>query len=146
MHLRLLLLYLWFVSQSTQTETPEEYRRNKNALKLFLHRQETKKAISVQCRKAVLDLQLNLNEKKSKLAGYQRMDRRNCMEAMTTSPAESNNNFIKHFSSQVSSKTNIDNSTIQILAGILKRLIDRLADAERELGTRNKASRSPTAK
>ena len=50
------------------------------------------------------------------------MDHRNCMDAMTMSPAELNKNAIKNLTSQVSSQTNIDIATAQIINGIIHRL------------------------
>lgn len=78
------------------------------------------------------------------MAGYQRMDRKCCMDACTTSPAESMNNTIKHHSSKTNSRMNLDTSMRKIITGITNRLKRRHNQADREMSKKNNASRAPT--
>ena len=59
---------------------------------------------------AIVELQMNLQTKESKLAGYHWKDLKDTMEACTTSPVESMNCSLKHKSSKVNSTLNLDTS------------------------------------
>jgi len=70
------------------------------------------------------------------------MDRKCCMDASTTSPAESMNNSLKHKSSKANSRVNLDNAMHKIISGITNRLKRRRNQACRELDQNNMASRA----
>ena len=62
-----------------------------------------------------MGLQAALLTKEYKLANYLRMEIRNCMDACTTSPVESNINSIKHGSYAVHANMNLDKSTERMI-------------------------------
>ena len=95
--------------------------------------------------KAIIELQGKLRTREHELAAYQRMNRKNTMDACTTSPAEANNFCIKHIF-KCNSRKKIENSMKQVCEGTDRRLKKRLDDAKRELSKRNAASRAPTVK
>ena len=86
----------------------------------------------------------NLRTKESKLAGYLRIDIKRCMDAKTTSPAESQNSLIKSGPSKIASNMNIDKSINRLLKGITNRYNIRLKSACQELAQRNYSSCAPT--
>ena len=137
-------LYLWLQFQCTQIETAVEYRRSHNELTRFLGYKKTKDVLSTECIKAVVTLQNSLRTRESKLAGYQRNDRKCCMEACTTSPAECWNWVTKHVF-KCNSRTKITNSFRKMCTGTDERIKRRQNKAKRELGKRNTASCAPTA-
>ena len=67
-----------------------------NKITRFLNLKEPSNAIGRECVKAMVELQLSLKSKESKLAGYRRINWKCSMDACTTSPAESTNNLVKH--------------------------------------------------
>ena len=71
------------------------------------------------------------------------MDRKNCMDACTTSPAESNNNVVKHVF-DCNSRTKIENSMRRLCEGSDQRMLKRNNQAKRDLSKNNAASRAPT--
>ena len=133
------------LSQCTDVRTKEEYDRSHKDLTTFLHREDTLEALGKDCVNAAIALQNNLKTKENKLAGYRRTHVKCCMDACTTSPAESNNNTIKHGSFPISSKLNLSNSVQRLLKGINKRLERRRNQAIREEYITNKASCAPTS-
>ncbi len=139
-------MYMWLQQQCTECETIEEYERSMAELHEFLEREDTKKVLSPECIKAMIELQLSVQTKIAKLGGFRRMDRKNCMDAMTTSPAESNNNAIKHSTTTANSRKNIDGMMSDVVRGINSRLHRRRNEALRELGQNNTSSRAPTMK
>ena len=90
------LIYQWFLSHCTQCETKHEYDRSQHRLTQFLSLEETEKTLKKRCINCIYKLQQSLLTKEFKLASYIQMDIRNCMDACTTLPVESNNNSIKH--------------------------------------------------
>ena len=60
---------------------PVEYRCSCNELTRFLNQESTKKVLSNDCRTAIVELQMNLRTKESKLAGYRRKGLKGTMEA-----------------------------------------------------------------
>ena len=85
--------------------------------------------LSNDCRTAIVELQMNLRTKESKLAGYRRKDLKGTIEACTTYPAESMNCSLKHKSSKVNSTLNLDTSINRIIDGIVTRLGNRRKQA-----------------
>ena len=118
--------------------------RSHNELSMFLGSPETKKVLSTECVLAVIQLQNSLRSRESKLAAYQRMTRKNTMDACTTSPAESNNYSIKHIF-ECTSRVNIDKAVTKVCTGTDDRIKRRKNKAMRSLGKRNTASCAPTA-
>ena len=113
---------MWLQQQCTDVESKVEYDLSVSLLKDFLRLEETSRVLSKKCIKAVLGLLDKLQAKEYKLANYQRMDRKNCMDSCTTSPVESQNNAIKHGPNAVSSNMNMDRSTGKMLEGVNNRL------------------------
>ena len=66
------------------------------------------------------------------------------MDACTTSPAESQNNSLKHKSSNVNSRMNLSTSVRKVVDGISDRLERRKSKADRELSQTNMSSQAPT--
>ena len=139
-----MILYLWLLSHCTEVETKFEYNRSQLDLSSFLKRKETAKALGAKCINAITKLQLNLRSKEFKLANNIRMEMRNCMDASTTFPAESNNNAIKHGAFSIHSNMNLDTATQRLLGGINSRLVRQRNNAHRELIRSNLALSAPT--
>ena len=135
---------MWLQQQCTDVESKVEYDLSVSLLKDFLRLEETSRVLSKKCIKAVLGLLDKLQAKEYKLANYQRMDRKNCMDSCTTSPVESQNNAIKHGPNAVSSNMNMDRSTGKMLEGVNNRLQERRNHAFRELNHSNHSSSAPT--
>jgi hypothetical protein len=138
------LIFLWFLSQSNDCETKEEYDRSHKELIKFLSLNETMKVLGDKCVNAITNLQDNLRSKEYKLAGYMRLNITNCMDACTTSPVESNNNTLKHGPAAINAKMNLDNTMRRLLGGINNRFERRKKKAKRELYSTNYASCAPT--
>ena len=100
--------------------------------------------LSNDCKNAIIALQESLKTKEYKLAGYVRHAIKDCMDACTTSPVESNNNTVKHGPSFVNARMNLDNSICKLTNGVNLRLNRRRHAAEREMNKTNKASCAPT--
>jgi hypothetical protein len=139
-----MVIFLWFLSQCNDCETKEEYDRSHKDLSKFLNRKATRSALSRDCILAIRSLQAKLKSKEFKLAGYLRMDIKDCLDAMTTSPVEGNNRVVKHGTSKISSTMNLDKAAKKLLIGINTRLRLRRNKAKRELTKTNKSSRAPT--
>ena len=139
-----MILYLWFMSQCTDVETKFEYDRSQKELLKFLKMKTTRKVLGKKCIHAVKELQKNLQTKEAKLANYIRMGMKNCMDACTTSPVESNNNAIKHGAFKVTSNMNIDKVTKNLMNHINSRLRKRRHKAIRQVNQVSKASRAHT--
>ena len=135
--------YLWLQFQCTDVETQAEYNRSHNELTKFLGEEETLSVLSSECMKAIIELQGKLRTREHKLAAYQRMNRKNTMDACTTSPAEANNFCIKHIF-KCNFRKKIENSMKQVCQGTDRRLIKQLDAAKQTLSKRNAASRAPT--
>ena len=132
------------MQMSTDCETKEEYDRSHADLKVFLSLKETRDALSDACINAMIKLQDNLRSKEYKLAGYLRLHIPNTMDAVTTSPVESNNNSVKHGPSQINATMNLDTATKKLLNGINTRFERRRQKADREVSRTNLASRAIT--
>jgi hypothetical protein len=141
-----LLIYLWLMSQCTECETKFEYDRSQQELTKFLNLEKTILELGSECINAVINLKENLRSREFKLANYIRMEMRNCMDACTTSPVESNNNAIKHGSFAVHCNMNLDKATQRMLNGFNSRLRRRKNRACRAVNKTNRASRAPTKK
>ena len=112
------LIFIWFVNQSTDCGTKEEYDRSHKELTKFLNLDESMSVLGDDCVNSITKLQDNLQSKEYKLAGYMRLNITNCMDACTTSPVESNNNTIKHGPSPINAKMNLDTTMTRLLGGI----------------------------
>ena len=132
------------MSQCTEVETKFEYDRSHKELLKFLKMDTTKNILSKKCIHAVKELQKNLQTKEAKLANYIRMEMKNCMDACTTSPVESNNHAIKHGAFKVTSNMNIDKVIQRLLDHVNARLRKRKKNAIRQVNQVSKASRAPT--
>ena len=71
------------------------------------------------------------------------MDRTCCMDACTTSPAESQNNSLKHKSSNVNSRMNLSTSVRKVVDGISDRLERRKSKVDHELTQTKMSSQAP---
>lgn len=131
------------MSTSTQVEDKMEYDESMDDLEKFVTLPQITKVLSKECINAILDLAGSLRSKEHKLAGYLRQDIKDCLDACTTSPVESNNNAIKHGPNFVNSKMNLDKTVLRLLTGIQERLRKRLDEAEMELHKTNYSSRCP---
>ena len=89
------LMFQWLMAQCNDCETKAKYDRSKGLLFKFLNLKETKAVLSEECQNAVVRLQNDLAAKINKCGGFVRIAVKNCMDAMTTSPAESQNSMIK---------------------------------------------------
>ena len=87
---------------------------------------------------------MSLRSKESKLAGYIRKDIKCSMDASTTSPSESQNNFTKHHDKSVNSKMNISKSLPTLLSKNDRRMKRNNDNAMRELASNNLSSCAPT--
>ena len=67
------------------------------------------------------------------------MDIRNCMDACTTSPVESNNNSIKHGAFGTHANMNLDMSTQRMIDGFNSRLRRRCNITVRDIHETNNA-------
>ena len=72
------------------------------------------------------------------------MDHKCCMDACTTSPAESQNNSLKHKSSNVNARVNLSTSVRKVVDGTSDCLERRKSKADRELTQTNMSSQAPT--
>ena len=68
-----------------------------------------------RCINRMYKLQQSLLTKEYKLTSYIQMDIRNCMDACTTSPVESNNNTIKYGALGTHANMNLDKSTQRMI-------------------------------
>ena len=127
------ILFSWLLSQCNHCETKEEYDRYQHELTLFLQMPDTQAALSIYCINSFVKLQKSLKILKNKLAGYIRHFIKNCMDASTTSPVESNNNTVKHGPSNVLSNMNLDTATSGLLRGIINLLSRQRNEALRTL-------------
>ena len=125
-------LYLWLQFQCTQVKTAVEYQRLHNKLTKFLSRIKTTKDIIRGCIKAMVNLQNQLSTLESKLAAYNRMAIKCCMDACTMSPAECWNYIIKHIM-KCNSRINIDNVFRKMCVGTNDRINCMQNKAKREL-------------
>ena len=87
----------------------------------------------------IYKLQQSLLTKEYKLASYIRMDIRNCMDACTTSPVESNNNSIKHGAFGTHTNMNLEKGTQRMIDGFNSRLCCCRNIAVRETHEENNA-------
>ena len=110
------------MAQCNDCETKSEYDRSKELLLKFLNLKETKDVLSGDCRSAVLRLQNDLAAKINKYGGFVRIAVKNCMDAMTTSPAESQNSMIKSGLDFVSKQILLDKAITRIVNHTVKRL------------------------
>ena len=138
------MIYEWFISQCTDCRSKLEYNRSHIDLTSFLGCGDTKDAIGTKCIQAVIELQMSLKSKESKLAGYIRKDIKCSMDAPTTSPSESQNNFTKHFESHINSTMNISKSLPTLLNKNDRRIKLNNDKAVRELASHNLVSCAPT--
>ena len=99
------LIFQWLMAQCNDCETKAEYDRSKELLFKFLNLKETKDVLSVDGRNTVVRLQNDLAAKINKYGGFVWIPVKNCMDAMTTSPAESQNSMLKSGLDFVSKKT-----------------------------------------
>ena len=83
------------MAQCNDCETKAEYDRWKELLFKCLNLTVTKAVLSKDCQNAVVWLQSDLAAKINKCSGFVRIAVKNCMDAMTISPAESQNSMIK---------------------------------------------------
>ena len=99
------IIFQWLMAQCNNCEAKSEHDRSKELLFKFLNLKETKDVLSSDCRNAVMRLQNDLAAKINKYGGFVRIAVKNCMDAMTTSPAESQNSMLKSGLDFVSKKT-----------------------------------------
>ena len=109
------LIFQWLMAQCNDCETKSEYDRSKDLLLKFLNLKETKAVLSSDCRNAVVRLQNDLAAKINKYGGFVRIAVKNCMDAMTTSPAESQNSMIKSGLGFVSKKIHLTKPSQELL-------------------------------
>ena len=136
--------YLWLQLECTQVETAVEYRCLHNKLTKFLNRIKTTKHISHKYINAMVNLQNQLSTLESKLAAYNPMTMKCCMDTCTTSPTECWNFIIKHIM-KCNLRVNIDNAFQKMCKGTINRIKRRQNKAKREMCQRNTASCAPTA-
>ena len=136
---------MWLQQTLLECENVEEYDHSRKELNHFLPWKKDNGGLSPECIHAILDLQSKMLTREEKLAGYNRMDRKNCMDAATTSPVEGTNRWIKKYLN-ITSKRCVDRSLPKIIMSTNECLIRRHNLANRQLTKRNTASRAPTAK
>ena len=137
-------IYTWLQRQCSQVESEEEYKKSVSEFFDFLNDRATVRDLSEKCREMAVELQEIMKTKESKLANYKRMEIRNCMDAMTTSPVESCNSALKHGSHAVHSNMNLETTCKKTLDGIHNKIQRRRNAAEREIARRNNSSRGTT--
>ena len=132
------------MAQCNDCETKTEYDRSTELLFKLLNLKETKDVLSKDCKNAIVRLQNNLAARINKYDGFVRIAVKNCMDAMTTSPAKSQNNMLKSGLNFVSNKIPLDKAITRIVNHTVKRLRRRRCKALAEKTTKNTASRGPT--
>ena len=115
-------MFQWLMAQCNDCETKAKYDRSKGLLFKFLNLKETKAVLSKECQNAVVRLQSDLAAKINKYGGFVRITVKNCMDAMTTSPAESQNSMIKSGLDFVNKNNPLDKAITRIVNHTVKRL------------------------
>ena len=123
------LLFQWLMAQCNDCETKAEYDPSKELIFKFLNLKETKAVLSKECQNAVVRLHNDLAAKINKYGGFVRIAVKNCMDAMTTSPAESQNSMIKSGLDFVNKKIPLDKAITIIVNHTVKRLRRRCRTA-----------------
>jgi len=95
--------------------------------------EETVNDLGHECIESVLKLQMNLRAKESKIGNHFRMNIRNCMDALTTSPVESSNNSLKNGRYAINSNMHLNKSVKRMLDGINDRLSRKRHKAQRDI-------------
>ena len=139
-----LVVYNWIVSQTSNCQTRLEYGKSHEELSQFLSRNGTKSALGTKCIQSMMELQMSLKTKESKLAGYLRQDIKCSMEACTTSPSECQNRFTKHIESKINSQMNLSSSIRNLIDKNDGRIKRNDNGAIRELASENVSSYAPT--
>ena len=109
----------------------------------FLFLPETTKVLAHKCINTIVKLENNLAEKEEKYGGWRRMTIKNCMDAMTTSPADYHNRVIKHGPNQTNGKYYLDKSISKMTKSSINRLQERIKTTTAERCGRNYASDAP---
>ena len=128
----------------TTIETQVEYLRSLKDLTIFLGCKDTKKALSKECILAIIELQNSLRSRESKLAGYRPINRKNTIDACTTSPVEGHNYSIKHIF-KCTSRMRLEKGFVRPCKGTDDRIKRRQNKTKREMSKTNMASCAPTA-
>ena len=85
-------------------------------------KEETQQVLSTNCLNALKKLKDNLASKEDKFAGYVQLTSKNCMDAMTTSPVESQNRVLKHGPDAIHPNTNLNRAVSKIVNSSITRL------------------------
>ena len=94
-------------------------------------------AVNINRINFVIKLQESLNSRGNKLAGYIRHDIKNCVDASTTSPIESNNSTVKQGPARVVLNMNLNTVNVRLMRGVVNQLRRRQNEAHHALCKNN---------
>lgn len=137
--------YTLFARQCNEHLTQEEYLKSFRILDYVLEESSTKAVLSEKCLHQIKSFANNIKLKESKLANYVRRFTYLCMDAMTTSPVEGNNNAIKHGPNRIHSRMHLNTALPNVYAGINSRIDRSTKQAKRDLTRTSYSSRASSA-